>query len=275
LYRAYWATLDADSLWIFLFADASPQFRGRELFAATFDMYIFGETMFFRRRKFTQIAVSRNMLTLLGKVTALLWQIFLQVGPHYEGIRRFCDRVGGVTTDMGVEKDIADYRDVLIPFLHHLGVRIPRSAITQEHLFPNALMTVGWFHLWDGVLRHGLCNLVWFAFFLKVLKAIAKFVRNEKEELMSLFRKADLDGSAALLRVTSVPTFAEWRWGKLGSICQRLKATLSVLRAHVHVVNPLLHKMRETSLAALVKIALTSEQWYTEFKFTDWFSDLL
>ena len=154
LFRYFFRTLDLDCIYFYLFVDASPQWRGRELYAASFDMMgIVGTALFWQRRLFTQIAISRCMYSALGKTAALLWQILLQVGGEYWAMRAFCNNVAGVTTDLGTEKAIPDHPDILIPFFKSLGIHVPASARRQLHLFPIALASIGWFHLWDGILK--------------------------------------------------------------------------------------------------------------------------
>ena len=121
---------------------------GLELFAATFDLYQHLNGQYhFNRRLFPMIHIGRNLYTLLGKVVATLWAIFLQVGPHYNDIRNFCNRVCCITSDMGTEIGIADYKDILFPFCKTLRIPIPSTAEEQQYIFPHALMPVGWMTL--------------------------------------------------------------------------------------------------------------------------------
>ena len=272
LYRALFATFDLGPLWIYLFVDGSPQFRGKELFASSFDVISIGAARaFFDRRHFTQIQIHRELFSALGKATALIWQVFLQVGPRYHAMRDFCNAVAGITTDFGTESKLPDMRDILIPFLKALGVSIPRTAVKQTYLFPHALNTIGWFHLWDNIIRYGLCNLIWFAFFLRCLKTFCKFLRNESEELVKLYESHDLPGTAAVIRILHIPSFIEWRWGTLTEVCKAVKTPLSLLRSNVHVVELLLGKLQDTVTCRLVRIVLTSEDWSCQYKFTDWY----
>ena len=146
-FRMYWRDfVQLDALWVYLFVDASPQVRGLELYAATFDILFNTATPYYHRRLFPQIHIGRDCYSLVGKTSALLWLIFLQVGPFFADIRNFCNSVAGITSDMGTEKGLADYKDILIPFCKALQINIPRNAIAQEYLFPHALCTIGWMH---------------------------------------------------------------------------------------------------------------------------------
>ena len=156
-FRMAWRNIPKNGLWIYCFVDASPQKRGRELYAASFDVWDL-HTNTFDRRLFPQIRIGRNMYTLHGKVTAFLWQVFLMTGPHYSDMRDFCNSIGGICTDMGTEFKIADYRDVLIPFCKSLNIRTPKNAVAQEYLFPYAIATVGWTGVPIPTLRIALAN---------------------------------------------------------------------------------------------------------------------
>ena len=52
----------------------------------------------------------------------MLWQIWLQVGPTYAGMRNFLDSVYGVCTDLGTERRIIDLPDILPDFMRSLNV---------------------------------------------------------------------------------------------------------------------------------------------------------
>jgi hypothetical protein len=85
---------------IYLFADASPQWRGLEMFAASMDIQD-GQTIL--RRLLPVLSLDRVQLDALGKVMALLWQVFLVCGPSYKVLKTFLRRVRAVATDKGTE----------------------------------------------------------------------------------------------------------------------------------------------------------------------------
>jgi hypothetical protein len=57
LFRKYWLTFDDASLMFYLYVDASPQWKGVELFCASFDMVMNSVSEFFERRLFVQISI--------------------------------------------------------------------------------------------------------------------------------------------------------------------------------------------------------------------------
>ena len=87
-----WLTFDPEDLYIFLFVDASPQFRGRELFAASMDLMVGSMSEHFERKLLPQVRIWTGLFTALGKVVALLWQIWLTAGPDYAQVRLFVTR---------------------------------------------------------------------------------------------------------------------------------------------------------------------------------------
>ena len=74
MWRSFFQTLDLDSTWFYIFCDASPQWKGTELFASSFDMLVYkGEALvLFKRRLLPQICIARNMYSTLGKCVSLL-----------------------------------------------------------------------------------------------------------------------------------------------------------------------------------------------------------
>jgi hypothetical protein len=135
----------------------------------------------------------KSMADAVSKCIALLWQIFLMVGPLFEDVRRFCCRVRSITTDMGVERQLATMVDCLPDFYRiWLKVKLPASTPVLKRLFPRSLQIGGWKHLWDNVICRGLSSLQWFPKFLANLKHLVSFFRNVTivEQMASDFRDA-------------------------------------------------------------------------------------
>lgn len=96
---------DLSKVHIFLFSGASPQWRGVEVFCSSFDL-VKGDRV--QRRLMPFVCLSRNMLNCAGKTVALMWQLWLLLGPNYRMFRAACRRVRAVTSDLGVEKNIVE-----------------------------------------------------------------------------------------------------------------------------------------------------------------------
>jgi hypothetical protein len=142
-WRRRLATVDFNRVNIHLFADASPQRRGLELFAASFDFVLDGTCV---RRLLPFISATLGM-DLDAKAFTLLWQFFLVIGPTFRTLRSWCNRVRSVCTDFGTERLFAHIRDVLPAFCKFVGIQVSGEPLSR--LFPRALQIPGWHHLWD------------------------------------------------------------------------------------------------------------------------------
>ena len=79
----------------------APQWKGQELFAASFDFIIQDMNHFYKRRLFPQISISKSMFSKWGKTYALLWLCFLICGPSYVRMRAFHGCIKAFCTDLG------------------------------------------------------------------------------------------------------------------------------------------------------------------------------
>ena len=98
----------------------------------------------------------------------------------------------------GAEKGISNHKDILIPFLKMLHIPVPKDAKPQRYLLPRSILSAGWYHLWDEVIRFGLCMLPRFKVFIGSLKALTKFLRENITNVTEAFRAAGLEGSCQL-----------------------------------------------------------------------------
>ena len=133
--------------WFYIFTDGSPQWRGREMFATTVDAYCDGQII---RRLAPLINLARDNLDHAGKTVGLVWQVFLLVGPDYASVRDFLNRVRSLTTDMGVERLLADMPDFLPDFYAAIDPAFSKHSVAhRSHMFPAAMQVAGWCHMWD------------------------------------------------------------------------------------------------------------------------------
>ena len=275
LWRYYYRTIDQTSAWLYLFVDASPQWRGTELLASSFDIISFQEdgSSTCIRRLLPQISIARHMYSTVGKTVSLLWQLFLMFGPSFLALRMVCNQVAGFTSDLGTERRIPRRRDILIPFCRMLKVYVPRWAKPQKYLFPNCLLSAGWFHLWDGVIRFGLCSLPWFDLFTRSLKALVRWLREDMEDIAGMLREGGLHGAADVMELTKLPTFIAWRWGTIHEVCKALVDGISIIRANAAVIFQALGKLQDDTRRRLIRVAIESVDWLNQFRFVSWFSD--
>ena len=112
LFRQFWLTLPYEDIFLYVWIDSSPQFKGHELFSASFDLVVGSVDQFFMHRLYPQICISRGMYTRWGKVYAFLWQVFyvrVQVTRKYDsillrsvGFVRISARRSGLSTPLTV-----------------------------------------------------------------------------------------------------------------------------------------------------------------------------
>lgn len=143
---------------------------GMELYASSLDLRSVNGVggMDVLHHLMPQICIGIGSLSAYGKVMSLLWIIWLMVGPTYNSMRGFTNRVFSFNTDYGTERSIVDYPDCLGFFLRYINVQVPTNAEVQEFLFPSAVANPGWFHFWDSVVRAALCSLPWFPAWLQM-----------------------------------------------------------------------------------------------------------
>ena len=94
----------------------------------------------------------------------------------------------------------------------------------------------------DGLIRFGLCSLAWFPFFLKVLKAILRFVREHVADIAELLESHGYAGAAQIIRKLKPPSFANWRWQTLHDVCKELDAGVVTLRRYANLLMAMVSK---------------------------------
>ena len=273
MHRYAWrATVDADTD-IVIWVDASPQWRGREMYAASYDAATFDSSLrpSSVRRLFPVLSVGSHLRALRGKAYAFLWQVAMVVGFDYGQMRRYLRRVRGITTDFGTEHLLRDAPDWLHDFLLAHGACVPLHAKKLPFLFERALLCPGFHHICDGLVRYGLCSLRWFPVFLTQLKALLRFVRASREDLVALLITKNRLGLASTIRSLKVTTFTHWRWGKLSFVTDTLVDVLSSLQCEFQQYKELLVKSRDRAWAKAVNETMESHVFTQQFLFVHWF----
>jgi len=88
--------------------------------------------------------------------------------------------------------------------------------------------------MWDGILKHACWSLGFVPAFFAQLKAIIYFLRDRSlmQVLVADFRSRGLDALADVVSNSRFPTFAQWRWSKLETVCKELSGFLASFAAH-------------------------------------------
>ena len=235
--------------------------------ASSFDLIFIrgGEVSDIQRRMFPMLRIGPKLLGSTGKTAALLWQVWLLVGPQISSVRRFLSRVTSITTDQGAERLIPGIGDVLPAFYRYVGCSFRQPIVLQEKLFMNALPTPGWNHLLDGLLQTGLNSLRWWPRWIEVLKGLNKALREWKESIVEDLILAGLAGAANLVSIASAPYFAAWRWHTLHACCKSTMSVFDTLKLHRDKL--LAQKnTRDQALLRKFKEALHDQAWEDRFR---------
>ena len=268
LFRKLWQTLN--NVVIYLYMDSSPQHYGNEMYAVSMEILDLDGVLPFERKLLPLLSLSRDFLDSAGKATALCWIAFLLVGPTFEQMAKFLDRVVSVCSDMGAERLVALSPDLLTDFCD-IFLGMPGNPL-RTSLLPLAMQAPGWCHGWDIILKRGLQMLAWFPRFMEYLRSIIHFFRCGLL-VQALCKKIEERGFpiiSAMVSKVSIPSVAEWRWGTLHSALKQLRTIRCTLRAYWSP--ELFANAKDAKCLQRVGLALNSVSFHWQFKFVDEFS---
>ena len=264
VFRLMYPQLDRPTFHVW--TDASPQWRGLEYCASSFDTYHNGTLT---RRLMPCVSLTRGRTSAVHKCLALLWQCFLMVGPAQ--LQQFCRSIRGIVTDMGVERLIVRMPvSVLSNFFRHLGSNVV-VELDSPWLFPHALGIPGWKHALDLITRRCLWLLPFMPKFIKCVKAIIGFLREDRAIVCEDLRKRGYVGLAGMVRKAAFPNFAAWRWSTLDGC---LKSILPFVDSLSVVFDPTsFRNSRDATKIKLVCEAFQSRAWKSQLKVVAFFCD--
>ena len=132
LFRRFWLEVPND-VDIYLYCDSSSSStKGTELFGVSFELFDYYSRIPCVRRYMPFIALQRDFLDAAGKAYALLWCVWLLVGPTIAEMARFCNQVKGLVTDMGTERLLPRMIDILDLF-YEIMLGRPNLCINSVH----------------------------------------------------------------------------------------------------------------------------------------------
>ena len=275
LFRRLWEQLP-DTIDVYLYVDSSPQWHGEEMLATSFEIWDRRGQLPWQRRLMPLVSLERDFLDSIGKTIALVWQIWLLVGPSPLEVIRFCSRVRCIVTDCGTERLLANIVDVVPDMLAAMGSPLAEHVVERERTFEHAIQSPGWMHGWDVVLRRGLSSLHWFPSWLEKMKAIVYVFRLSTmvgQLCWHLKTVARLPAVAQMIEALKLPSIAEWRWGTLYKACRTLREVLGTLRVHFQFA--LFKNARDPIKVQRCASALRSDEWAWQFEFVCWFCEWL
>lgn len=124
----------------------------------------------------------------------------------------------------------------------------------------------------DNWVQRGLSSMKDFPRFLAKLKGLVKFLRSEMAvaEIIKCLERDGAHDVAEQLRRAKLVSFANWRWGTIGDVCEGLGGFLESFTASFDPT-PLADQRDTTELKNVVS-ALSSPEWLALFKFVRWFA---
>ena len=255
------------SMHVYMFCDGSPQWRGLELYASTFDFIIAGDLM---RILAPVIFLARGQLDAVSKTAGLLWQLCLVCGSKI--LPAVLSRVRAILTDGGVERFIGATSMVLGDLYWFLREPVPDGFDGATPVLPRAIRVLGWKHQWDLTIRKGLNALPWFPHWLQLLKKTTYFLRDESllADLRKHLKKEGKSGVASMLKNAHLPNFAHWRWSTLDEVCVELGKFLTSLRASFKA--EWFKQIRDKVLLKGIVSATSSDAWEGRFHFVAWYA---
>ena len=259
---------------IYMFTDASPQWRGKEMVATTLELHVWP----FQEEPFVMllplIHIGSDMLSSTGKAFALLWQCFLVVGPSWKRLVKFTEAVVAFTTDLGAERLLARIKDLLPAFCAHLHIPMPANAPRRLRTFPRAIPAPGWHHIFDGLVQRGLNSADWFPSWLASLKILLAFLR---EHMLDIERDLGAIGRQALAEVlssVSLPSFAKWRWSTLNAVVRSLSKIFTAFQQAWGDLK-FIKKTRNTSTIKSLQQTVANPTFGPKLAFVLFFTDWL
>ena len=84
------------------------------------------------------------MLDAAGKSIALMWLVWLMVGPCIKRVRWFRCKVKAILSDMGVEHRIAKMNDFTAEFPKFLNPKFSNIAYVQDGFFIPIVYAIAW-----------------------------------------------------------------------------------------------------------------------------------
>ena len=272
MFRRIWEQVVPLDIDIYIYLDSSPQVRGEELFAASFEMRDTHGNYPWERRLMPMIALPKDFWDAMGKAVALVWMIFLLVGPAPAQVIRFCNRVRCIVSDMGTERKLARMADI-VPEFFTVMLEVKVDIEPRQCLFPIAVASPGWMHGWDIILQRGLSSLSFFTVFLVGFRALVAFCRSKlwRGQLSRHLKSQGLNVVADMLNNVRMPSIAEWRWTTLAAACRHTLTIISTLANYLTIDIFGTGSGTNKTIRTVVN-ALGTVRFHVHLRMVDWFA---
>jgi len=143
-----------DLICVLFFSDGSPV-SGTELQGMIMDLVM--RCGGITTRILPGVAMAHGQFGVMSKAFALLWALYLIVGPWEYGLTLLLQKkTRGLTTDMGTELGLCDVPCLIKGFLLYLlgasMATIEKTVDFQSRLFCRAIRLAGWSHMFGGIM---------------------------------------------------------------------------------------------------------------------------
>ena len=209
----------------------------------------------FNRLLLPAVRIGAGHKSVRGKTLALLWQLALTAACSYQSLRTLLGRVLAITSDLGTEHRIAACPDLLPSFCRANSLPLPTDWQLQPRLFPMAVVSPGWGHICDGLLRRLLSSYTFFPLWLQRAKALCKLIREHNAELERKFKRLGFASCADAVKASKAPAFAHWRWSTLVKTARAVAMMRPILKEHWGSLD-FLQGLRDKKIVKLVGDAL-------------------
>jgi hypothetical protein len=228
-------------LGINLYSDASPVV-GTELQGMVMDIMLRpGGDEEMIRRTLPGSSLAYGHTTWVDKCVALIWAVFLLVGPDLQMLYAFWQNVRSVTTDYGVELSTSLICDILPAFVVWTSgnVSIPQVSNlirTQHRLMPKCLRIGGWSHSCGHIMEMACKVHEKWPKFLGMLRCLCRVLQNDsyRKHLGQVLKVPDVSCGKLLRSFTA--NFAKWRFETLFDVLRQL-SPLRVISGHIKRTN--------------------------------------
>ena len=196
---------------------------------------------------FLPVAIGLRASALPNKVAALFHALFLETGS-IDGIKRFCESLVSVTSDLGTESglcdfhatDIADFVPAWLqpPNIEADGVDEPQadapsSAWDAAWLLPNAIMIPGMLHIVSNILADAHSRLSYWDTFHGQLKALSKLLCHppRRDRFVRMCVKSSPWSHMVDLVDCAFPDMYEKRWHHVLQFGKRVQSIWGMLKS--------------------------------------------
>ena len=202
---------------------------------------------------------------LIDKVFALLWTLYLVVGPRLAMLRFVCNSIRTFTTDLGTEMNMSSIPDILPAFVAWLnGTSLDDLVDTVDHasrLFPNSATIGGWGHMFGNLMKHAANVVQTWPDIIWNLRQLVTFLRNDSWRKVIIKRLAPITPEVRTLLKSFTCTFAKWRYETL-FVCVRDLLNVAGIREHLVNISEWFSEFKDPKLLSTVQQAFAStELW--------------